>query len=233
MGIFPGGASGKEPACQCRRPKTCGFDPWIRNILEEEMATHSSILAWRVTWTGEPGGLQSIGLHRVKHDWSDSAQYRAVLHLGLLYELCSYEILVHVCYWTCVCIYIGIYLGVDLSVDTFTFNFSIYDKLFSKRLFQFILHQPFMIVPTASPLQQHLAFSIFLILVILVGVHYHLFFVVLICISVMTTKVKHSFKYFQTLFMFPLLQRRINSDSMLELFLWLGFHCFCYCNHTS
>ena len=73
-------------------------------------------------------------------------------------------------------IYIGIYLGVDLSVDTFTFNFSIYDKLFSKRLFQFILHQPFMIVPTASPLQQHLAFSIFLILVILVGVHYHLFF---------------------------------------------------------
>ena len=36
--------------------------------LEEEMATHSSILAWRILWTGEPGGLQSVGLHRVGHD---------------------------------------------------------------------------------------------------------------------------------------------------------------------
>ena len=33
--------------------------------LEEEMATHSSILAWRIPWTEEPGGLQSMGLHRV------------------------------------------------------------------------------------------------------------------------------------------------------------------------
>ena len=37
------------------------------------MATHSSSLAWRVPWTKEPGGLQSIGLHRVRHDRSDSA----------------------------------------------------------------------------------------------------------------------------------------------------------------
>ena len=36
--------------------------------LEEGMATHSSILAWRVPWTEEPGGLQSIGSHRVRHD---------------------------------------------------------------------------------------------------------------------------------------------------------------------
>ena len=35
--------------------------------LEEGMATHSSILAWRIPWTEEPGGLQSIGLHRVRH----------------------------------------------------------------------------------------------------------------------------------------------------------------------
>ena len=37
-------------------------------ILEEEMATHSSVLAWRVPWTEEPGGLPSMGLHRVGHD---------------------------------------------------------------------------------------------------------------------------------------------------------------------
>ena len=36
--------------------------------LEEEMATHSSILAWKIPWTEEPGGLQSMGLQRVGHD---------------------------------------------------------------------------------------------------------------------------------------------------------------------
>ena len=36
--------------------------------LEEATATHSSILAWRVPWTEESGGLQSIGLHRIRHD---------------------------------------------------------------------------------------------------------------------------------------------------------------------
>ena len=36
--------------------------------LEEDMATHSSVLAWRIPWTEEPGGLQSIGFQRVRHD---------------------------------------------------------------------------------------------------------------------------------------------------------------------
>ena len=38
------------------------------HALEEEMATHSSVLAWRIPWTEEPGGLLSRGLHRVGHD---------------------------------------------------------------------------------------------------------------------------------------------------------------------
>ena len=38
------------------------------HALEKEMATHSSILAWRIPGTGEPGGLLSMGLHRVGHD---------------------------------------------------------------------------------------------------------------------------------------------------------------------
>ena len=41
--------------------------------LEKGMATHSSILAWRIPWTEEPGGLQSIGLQRVGHYGSNSA----------------------------------------------------------------------------------------------------------------------------------------------------------------
>ena len=46
--------------------------------LEKEMETHSSVLAWRVPGMGEPGGLPSMGLHRVGHDWSDLAVAVAV-----------------------------------------------------------------------------------------------------------------------------------------------------------
>ena len=66
---FPGGTSGKEPACQCRRLNRSGFNPWVREYaLEEGTATHSSILAWRIPWAEEPGGLQSIGSQRVRHN---------------------------------------------------------------------------------------------------------------------------------------------------------------------
>ena len=43
------------------------------HALEKEMATHSSILAWRIPGMGEPGGLLSMGSHRVRHEWSDLA----------------------------------------------------------------------------------------------------------------------------------------------------------------
>ena len=41
------------------------------DLLEKEMATHSSILAWKIPWTEKPGGLQSIALQGVRHDWND------------------------------------------------------------------------------------------------------------------------------------------------------------------
>ena len=43
------------------------------SCIGEGMATHSSVLAWRIPGTGEPGGLPSMGLHRVRHNWSDLA----------------------------------------------------------------------------------------------------------------------------------------------------------------
>ena len=46
---------------------------FLFHALEKEMATHSSILAWRIPGTAEPGGLPSIGSHRVGHDWSNLA----------------------------------------------------------------------------------------------------------------------------------------------------------------
>ena len=96
----PRWCSGKESACQYKRHR---FNPWVVNIpwsrtwqhtpvflpekfhgwrslvssswgaLEKEMATYSSILAWRIPGTGEPDGLLSMGSHRVGHDWSDLA----------------------------------------------------------------------------------------------------------------------------------------------------------------
>ena len=47
--------------------------PFPFHALEKEMATHSSVLAWRIPGMGEPGGLLSMGSHRVGHDWSDLA----------------------------------------------------------------------------------------------------------------------------------------------------------------
>ena len=52
-------------------------ETWVRSLgqedpLEKEMANHSSILAWKIPWTEEPGRLQSMGLQRVGHDSSTS-----------------------------------------------------------------------------------------------------------------------------------------------------------------
>ena len=54
------------------------------HALEKEMATHSSVLAWRIPGTEEPGGLLSMGLHRVTHDWSNLAAATAVLYKASL-----------------------------------------------------------------------------------------------------------------------------------------------------
>ena len=62
---FPGGASGKNPPASAGDAKDTGSIPELGRSLEEEMATHSSILAWRISRTKEPGGLQSTGLQRV------------------------------------------------------------------------------------------------------------------------------------------------------------------------
>ena len=57
----------------------CAYSIWriqalwrwlLENTLEKRMATHFSVLAWRIPWTEEPGGLQSVGLQRAGHDWA-------------------------------------------------------------------------------------------------------------------------------------------------------------------
>ena len=61
---FPGGSDGKESAMQETQVLCLGGE----DLLEKEMASHSSILVWRIPWTEEPGGLQSMGSQRVGHD---------------------------------------------------------------------------------------------------------------------------------------------------------------------
>ena len=60
------------------------------HALEKEMAPHSSVLAWRIPGTGKPGGLPSMGSHRVGHDWSDlAAAY--YIHIFILYIYIYYH----------------------------------------------------------------------------------------------------------------------------------------------
>ena len=74
--LLPGKSHGRQRSL-------VGYSPWVAksrrrlsdfiftfhfHALEKEMATHSGVLAWRITGTGEPGGLLSVGSHRVGHD---------------------------------------------------------------------------------------------------------------------------------------------------------------------
>ena len=63
---FPGSSAGKESACNAG---DLGLMPVWKGPLKKGIATHSTILAWRIPWTEEPGILQSMGSRRVRHDW--------------------------------------------------------------------------------------------------------------------------------------------------------------------
>ena len=82
-----------------------GWSPWVAksrtwlsdftftfhfHSLKKEMATHSSVLAWRIPGMGEPGGLLSMGSHRVGHDWSDAAAAARVPYVLWKWTLIRY-----------------------------------------------------------------------------------------------------------------------------------------------
>ena len=64
---FPGGSGGKESACN---GETQVWSLCQEDRLEKEMATHSSILVWRIIWTEQPGGLQSMGSQTARQTWA-------------------------------------------------------------------------------------------------------------------------------------------------------------------
>ena len=72
---FPAGASGKEPSCKWGDVRDTGSIPGLGRLTEKGKATHTNILAWKIPWTEEPGGLQSIGSQRVGQNWCDLVMY--------------------------------------------------------------------------------------------------------------------------------------------------------------
>ena len=83
---FPGGTTGKDPACQCKRRKRCRFDPWVGKIPREEaMTTPSSILSWRIPMDR---GAWWTTVHRVAQSqtqlkWLSTSAMVQRLHFGL------------------------------------------------------------------------------------------------------------------------------------------------------
>ena len=97
---------------------------WVQSLggedpPEEEMAPHSSTLAWRIPWTEEPGGLQSMGLQRIGYDW----ETKTLINVPGLH--CSYP-------WSCVWL-----VGLKWEFQKLTFSFLLFAKscmCFSSRI---------------------------------------------------------------------------------------------------
>ena len=87
-------------------------------ILEKKMATHSSVLAWRITGLEEAGGLPSMGLHRVRHDWSDLATAAALFTIIKIWKQPTYLSIDNwiKCMCVCVCMYIYIYIYIHYAM---------------------------------------------------------------------------------------------------------------------
>ena len=88
------------------------------HALEKEMATHSSVLAWRISGMGEPGGLPSMGSHRVGHDWSDLAATAAICSC---WPKCQFKILMNgekTVVVLCLLTYLVIYLAYRSTTST-------------------------------------------------------------------------------------------------------------------
>ena len=83
---FPCGSDSKASACSAGDP---GSIPGSGDPLEKEMATHSSILAWKIPWTEKTGSLQSVGSQRVRHDWVTSLDFTSYIYISGKFGVCA------------------------------------------------------------------------------------------------------------------------------------------------
>ena len=86
---FSAGSVGKESACDEGDTGNKSSIPELGSFsLEEKMAPHSSIVAWKIPWMEETGGLQSMGLQRVRHDWAHAHTHTHThTHTQLIYNI--------------------------------------------------------------------------------------------------------------------------------------------------
>ena len=115
---FPGGSVVKNPPVK--------QETWVRSLgredpLEKGMKTHSNILAWEIPWREEPGGLQSMGSQRVRHNWVTNTHTSVWTHMSFnLYTyLCTYiQINIEKDTDVCLCVRVCISLF-TIAVSTF------------------------------------------------------------------------------------------------------------------
>ena len=74
----------EESVCQCKR---CRFNPWVRKIPLVAMTNHLSILAWKIPWAEEPGGVESMRSQKVRHDLTTEHKYNTLHNVGVIFCL--------------------------------------------------------------------------------------------------------------------------------------------------
>ena len=124
-------------------------ETWLRSLgredpPEKEMATHSSILAWRIPWTEEPGGLQSTGSQRVGHDWETSLSLSfTFIHLKprLIYLYSIFRLFL----FSCVYVFCLIYESLTWLQKT-----ELYKEEYSREISLSVFYSPFQ--PHSQPL---------------------------------------------------------------------------------
>ena len=103
------------------------------HALEKAMATHSSVLAWRIPGMVEPGGLPSMGSHRVGHDWSDLAAAYILFHWSGPPVHSQLVFCMHICVWRCI-------PDVPVERDVPHVHLLLYHLVLSRSAFWWVLH---------------------------------------------------------------------------------------------